>query len=84
MSESVAFTVQRAGSRAIVLANGSQVGNWMSVPRARERADELAKKGTYRMRKCLCCPTTFLSEGTHHRMCNVCRHKGASAETVAV
>lgn len=69
----VTFTIQRAGSRAIVLANGQKASGWMSLPMARKRAVELSEQGRFRMRKCMCCPTVFLSEGSHHRLCKKCR-----------
>lgn len=28
-----------------------------------------------KQRKCLCCASTFMSEGPHHRMCAVCRYR---------
>jgi len=56
----------------------------MSLERAKARAIALAEQGTYRMRKCMCCPTTFLSEGAHHRMCNVCRQNAGASFELAV
>lgn len=31
------------------------------------------KQASARRRPCLCCRKTFLSEGPHNRLCNICR-----------
>jgi hypothetical protein len=78
------YTIRRKGSAAIVLENGKQVSAWLPVAQAEERASKLAKQHGFRTRKCMCCSSTFMSEGPHHRMCNTCRNKGSSAEVVPV
>lgn len=40
-------------------------------------ADAKAKRGP---RPCLCCGSSFASEGIHNRLCNSCRHRSGEAE----
>lgn len=84
MTQPVTFTIQCAGVRAQILADGEPTGQWYSVGRAKERAAELQESGAYKRRSCMCCAAVFVSEGPHNRLCVVCRRQGASAETVAV
>ncbi|MDQ1847695.1 hypothetical protein Q9299_05280 [Gemmobacter fulvus] len=43
---------------------------------AQREADAKAKRGP---RPCMCCGTTFDSEGIHNRLCHRCGHRGDSA-----
>lgn len=36
------------------------------------------------MRPCLCCQTTFNSEGPHNRLCDTCRRKSFSPYAIAL
>lgn len=78
------FTVKGTGTRACVLADGIRVTFWSGLEKAWRRRNEIEAAGTYKNRKCLSCPTVFLSEGAHHRMCDPCRRKSTSAYSVAV
>jgi hypothetical protein len=79
------FTIKGTYSRACVMADDVRISSWSGKPRAEERLTEIVTSGKYKNRKCMAhCPTVFLSEGPHHRLCSVCRRKTASADTVAV
>ena len=45
------------------------------MDRVLDRLEERARAGKCRRRACLCCGTSFMSEGAHHRMCNLCRRR---------
>lgn len=79
------FKIKGTYSRACVVADDVRVSSWSGKRRAEERLDEIVASGKYKNRKCMGhCSTVFLSEGPHHRLCSVCRHKTACADTVAV
>lgn len=40
---------------------------------AEERAEALEREQRRTRRSCLCCRQSFVSDGPHHRLCNVCR-----------
>lgn len=76
------FAVQKiAGWYRIMGPEGACVGQPYSGKKAAQQAaermqaaaDSRAKRGE---RPCLCCGTTFISEGIHHRLCGLCRHRG--------
>ena len=60
--------------------NDRPVGAPTSHAEAREEASRLQKEADVRAKRgprpCLCCGTTFQSEGIHNRMCNACRGLG--------
>ena len=43
---------------------------------------QAAKSARCRERPCMTCRNSFLSEGPHHRMCTICRHKGQDLDPV--
>lgn len=48
----------------------------LRIAQARGCSDGLrAPVRTAKVRKCLCCPREFVSEGPHHRLCPTCRAK---------
>jgi hypothetical protein len=79
------FTIKGTSTRACVMADGARISSWSGLRNAEARLDEIVASGKYKNRKCMGhCHTVFLSEGPHHRLCIVCCHKTASADTVAV
>ena len=59
--------------------NGRPVGRAFSEPNVAicaARSLERRLAGTLRDRACLCCRTTFESEGPHNRLCSRCRSEG--------
>ena len=74
MSKQPVFKVHGSGRNFAVLKDGVEVlGPFYDHRRAEEACDQLIKKSKMKKRKCLCCPTVFMSEGAHHRMCDRCR-----------
>ena len=78
----MSLSVGRYGYGYAVFEGGRPItGALNSVPNAEYRRDQIKaqreKADRSRMRKCLCCPKEFLSEGPHHRMCNSCRQRSA-------
>lgn len=53
---------------------GDVLSGWCSHQwEAHDRAEFKLRLRRRRERKCITCPTVFLSEGPHHRMCDRCR-----------
>ena len=59
-----------------VFRGNSRLSDWASEGEAQKRLTALQNDDARRLRTCLCCRDSFLSDGPHNRMCTRCR--GAS------
>ncbi|WP_425099172.1 hypothetical protein [Tropicibacter sp. S64] len=60
----------------IIGANGATLSGIMATQaQAEARLDDLKRAAQRRRRPCMCCRTSFLSDGPHNRLCNVCRQR---------
>lgn len=64
-----------------VLITGPLVHKSYAQGLARELDASLSEVRPKNERKCLCCPTMFLSEGPHNRLCDGCRRQGSNEMT---
>lgn len=68
------FTVEHWGRGWAVFRDGARVtGIIAHWHHAMFRRDELARAARTVTRACLCCGTSFASEGPHNRLCDPCR-----------
>lgn len=74
------FQIARRGRSWIVAdAEGRIVsGHYVTWEEAYERMETLQNEARLTHRPCICCHTTFLSEGKHNRMCDRCRAKATA------
>ena len=63
------------------LADGSKVsGTFQREISAEDRRDKLTALAARKMRNCMCCEKTFLSDGIGHRMCGKCGRHGFAGD----
>lgn len=68
----------RARRATLYLDAGETIMTDWSEPKVRE-AGVRPRHAKKKVRKCLCCPAEFISEGPGHRMCAKCRRSAGSA-----
>jgi hypothetical protein len=66
------------GQVKIVNPDGVEIGRSWNSEGAAALLHRMQRAAKARSRACLCCGTSFLSEGAHHRMCTDCRAKAAA------
>lgn len=74
------------GGYAVFDRDGHRVGEALRFRGEAERKrDELQReadvKAKRRPRACLCCGSTFASEGIHNRLCPICRRRDAGDQS---
>ena len=55
--------------------SGFYSGRALAEARCQVMNMEAARELRLKRRACLCCGTSFMSEGAHHRMCSLCRRR---------
>ena len=71
--------VRSRGGYAVLNADGTQVGGLSSSHAVAERVvQRLEQAGRNKRRPCMCCGTTFTSEGPHNRLCAHCRTRSSA------
>lgn len=69
---------------AIVDAQGEPISGFSGykdklIARLEKMTAEIDAKAKRGPRPCMCCGSTFASEGIHNRLCHLCRHRSGEA-----